>query len=58
MSNYPANRPATLDDVRRGHMVGKVTDVTQHNSIWLRDALDIVLAELKMKEAALEDKDE
>jgi hypothetical protein len=39
-------------------MVGKVTDVTQHNSIWLRDALDIVLAELKMKEAALENKDE
>lgn len=45
MSDYPKDRPETIEDVNKGHICGKVTEVTQHNSVWLRDALDIALAE-------------
>ena len=48
MSHYPTRLPLDLTDVLRGHIQGKVTDVSAHNQRWLRDALDIVLLELRL----------
>ncbi len=48
---YPKVRPTTMEDVRKYHIVGKVTDVNRENSIWMRDALDIALARIKELES-------
>ena len=47
---YPSMRPTTMEEVRKYHIVGKVTDVNRENSIWMRDALDITLARIKQLE--------
>jgi len=51
---YPDKRPESMADVKQGHIVGKVTEVTPKNSLWLRDALDITLEDIEQLEVVVE----
>lgn len=51
MSVYPQRMPVDLDDVRRGHIVGKIVEVNVHNMRWLVRALDIAMREIASHEA-------
>jgi len=43
MTNYPVDRPTSAGDVMTHHIAGKVTEINAHNSLWLRDALDLMI---------------